>query len=119
MPSRVYGVLSLRVGGQPLEIGTEWTYDIGGITRETVLGAGGPIGHKIMPIAAYIEGTVYDAPDVPLSSFKAIQGQDVTLHLYNGKTVYLRSAAQVGELTVEGHEGAIKLRLEGISGGEA
>ena len=119
MPTPVYGVVSLRIDGNAYDIAGEWTYDIGGTGRESVIGANGLVGHKIVPRAAYIEGNVFDRGDLSLEQLRSIQDSTATLHLRNGKTVWLRGAAQVGELTVAANEGTIQLRLEGVAGGEA
>jgi len=113
-----FGVVSVRVDGEALEISGAWTYDIGGISRESVMGAERPVGTKVMPTVPYIEGTVYDKADVPLSSIKGIQGATATLSLRNGKTIVLRGASQIGELPVDGQEGTMTLRLEGVEGQE-
>lgn len=119
MATRMYGVLSLRADGEALEIATEWTFDLSAFTRETAMGANGPVGHKFTPVAPYFEGEVFDTPEITFDKLKAIQGVSATLQLRSGKTLWLRDAAQVGELTGEAHEGKYRLRLEGREGGEA
>lgn len=119
MASPVFGVLSVRVGGIALEISGEWTYDIGGVSRESAMGAERPVGMKITPTVPYAEGEVFDLPDVPLATIKAIQDTTVTLQLRSGKTFVLSNASQVGELPVNAAEGKMTLRLEGTHGDEA
>ncbi len=113
-----FGVVSVRVDGEALEISGAWTYDIGGVSRESVMGAERPVGTKIVPTIPYIEGEVFDKADVPLSTIKGIQNATATLLLRNGKTIVLRGASQIGELPVDGSEGKMTLRLEGVEGQE-
>ena len=119
MASPVFGVVSVRVNGSALSITGEWTYDIGGLSRETVMGAERPVGVKVMPTTPYIEGEIFDLPEIPISDIKGIQDATITLALRNGKIITLRGASQVGELPVNGAEGKMSLRLEGIEGQEA
>lgn len=119
MASPVFGVVSVRVDGEALEITGEWTYDLGGVSRESVMGAERPVGFKIMPTIPYMEGEAFDLADIPLATIKAIQDTTATLLLRNGKTFVLRGASQVGELPVNGAEGKMTLRLEGVEGQES
>lgn len=119
MSSPQYGVLSLRVDGDALSISGEWTYDVGGRSREEVMGADGVVGFKVTPMPSYFEGTVYDHPDVNINKFRAIQDVSATLSLRNGKTIVLVQASQTGELPVDAQEGTMTLRLVGLNGYEA
>lgn len=118
MASPAFGVVSVRVNGKALSISGEWTYDLGGISRESVMGAERPVGFKVVPTIPFIEGEVFDAEDVPLNTIKGIQDTTVTLLLRNGKTIALRGASQVGELVINAGEGKMTLRLEGVEGQE-
>lgn len=119
MASPLYGVLSMRVDGDALSISGEWTYDVGGRSREEVMGADGVVGFKVTPMPSYFEGTVFDHPDTNINSIKAIQDVSATLSLRNGKTIVLVDASQVGELAVDAQEGTMTLRLVGTKGYEA
>lgn len=118
MATPIFGVLSVRVKGKPLEIAGDWVFSPGGTSRESKLGSNGVVGMKISPTVPYAEGTVFDRGDVSLEDLRGIQDAPATLHMRNGKTYFLRGASQVGELEVNLAEGEIRVRLEAIEGGE-
>lgn len=119
MASQFYGAVSLRIEGEPFEFDAEVTYDIGGESFETVMGAQKPAGLKVMPTAPYIEGTIRDRDDLDLAALKGLKDASITLLLRNGKTIWLNGAAQVGEMAVNAAEGGIAFRFEGQTGGES
>ena len=119
MPTPKYGVEALTIDGEPYDIASEMSYNITTLSSESTLGANGPIGAKIMPRVPFIEGVIYDRADLPLLRLMQTQDATIVLRLRNGKAVYLRGAFVAGEPSVAGGEGAISVRFEGTSAGEA
>lgn len=114
----VAGILSVTRNGTRMKAKGSWTYNLGRLRREAIVGADGVHGFKETPQVAFIEGEITDDSELDLEEFLDAQGQTYMLHLRNGKVVELRDAWHAGEGNVETEETNVAVRFEGLSARE-
>lgn len=112
------GIIYLKAGGVQYEAKGEFTYDIGGFKRTSIVGADGVHGYTREAKAAFIEGAITDSPDLDLRAFAELEDVTVTLELDNGKTIILPEAWYAGDAAVKTKEGEIPVRFEAKKGEE-
>lgn len=112
------GLLQLKVGGVIFDAKGNFSYNLGGVKREAIIGVDTVHGFKETVQVPYIEGAITDRGSLDLKSL--VDGTDltVTVDLANGKTIVLRSAWWAGEGTASTEEAEIPVRWEGASAQE-
>jgi len=75
-------------------------------------------GYKEMIEAPFVEMAVSDAGDLDTKKFQKATDITVTVELGSGKQFVLRNAWHVPQIEVDGVEGQMTLRFEGLSGEE-
>lgn len=119
MPSEhVAGVLSFQLNGSAFRMKGTWTYNLGRVKREAVVGSDGVHGFKEMPQVPFMEGAVTDGRSLVMDDLLDFTDGTCTLHLRNGKVIELRDAWFAGEGTVDTEESEIAVRFEGLGGEE-
>lgn len=97
MSNRIAGTLFIAVDGEIIDAAGEFTYTLGGESRETLTGHDRVHGYKAMPQAPKLEGEIRDNGRLDVARLKAIDNAEITLQLSNGKTVVFSSAWATGE----------------------
>jgi len=119
MPSEhVAGVLSFQLNGSAFRMKGTWTYNLGRVKREAVVGSDGVHGYKEVPQVPFFEGAVTDGRSLVMDDLLGFTEGTCTLHLRNGKVIELREAWFAGEGTVDTEESEIAVRFEGLGGEE-
>lgn len=115
---RVAGLIQLQTNGEVLRAKGAFTYNLGKVKRDAVVGADGVHGYKETPQVAFIEGAITDAGDLDLAALATLRDATVNLTLGNGKMVVLNKAWYAGEGTGNTEEGEVGVRWEGTSAEE-
>ena len=96
-----------------------WTYNIGNLKREAVVGNDGVHGFSDMHQVPFVEGAITDQNDLSLAEIQGLTDVTVTIELANGKTIVLNNAWYASEGNVTTEKGEIAVRFEGLSGEES
>lgn len=112
MSQRRGGMIEVKVGSVMQEAAGAFDFGLGNGVREALVGSARVAGYIEKPQPAYIDGEVFDTPDLDLKALMSVDGETVTLTLANGKVVILRDAWFAGDGKGETAEGKIKVRFE-------
>ncbi|HEY1035546.1 MAG TPA: phage tail tube protein [Pseudoxanthomonas sp.] len=116
--NRVGGIIELKIDGSIQSAKGNFTYNLGRVKRDAVIGADAVHGYKEVPQVAFIEGEITDRQNLNLESLVNTTDATVYLRLANGKIVVLRNSWFAAEGTGNTEEGNIGVRFEGMSGEE-
>ena len=111
------GILYFKRNGTILDAKGNYTYNLGGVKRDAIVGADRVHGFKEMPQVAFIEGEITDKGDLNVKDITGAEDETLTLELRNEKTIVLKNAWFAGEGNVQTEEANIAVRYEG-SGAE-
>ena len=114
----VAGALSFQANGETFRMKGSWTYNIGGVKRDAIVGGDGVHGYKETPQVPFIEGAVTDGKSLVLEDLLNLRDATFTLHLRNKKVIELRNGWFAGEGTVNTEESEISVRFEGLDAKE-
>lgn len=114
----VAGAISFQLNGEIRRLKGNWTYNLGRVKRDAIVGADGVHGYKEVPQVPMMEGAITDGRTLVLEDLLDFTDGTCTLHLRNGKVIELREAWFAGEGTVDTEESEIAVRFEGLSGEE-
>jgi hypothetical protein len=114
MSNRVGGVIFIKADGVQYRAKGSWTYNLGKLKKEGIVGADGMHGYKAMPQVPFIEGAITDDSEISVEKLLELDGATVTLELANGKVISLSNAWFAGEGNVSTEEGEIEARFEGM-----
>lgn len=118
MSNLVAGLLEFKVNGEIQNAKGNFTYNIGKMKREAIVGADRVHGYKGLPQVPFIEGEITDRSDLNLEQFLDIDDATITLTLANGKVICLKQAWYAGDGNVQTEEANIQIRFEGMSAEE-
>lgn len=107
------GTINLKVGGVIQDAKGAFTYNLGNVKREAIVGSDKVHGFKETPQVPFIEGAITDRGNLDLNALTSGTGLTVTLELSNGKTIVLGQGWWAGEGTVNTEEAEIPVRWEG------
>lgn len=113
--NRVAGVCYLKANGKQLTLGGAFTVSPSKVEREGVVGMSGVAGYKETPVIPYIEGEVITTADLDIEELDAFVGGTVTAELANGKNYVLTQAWRAGRSEIDGVEGKLPVRFEGVT----
>ena len=120
MPSnnRRAGIIFIKVDGFQYDAKGSFTYNLGHLKRDAIVGADKVHGFKALPQAPMIEGIITDSGNLDVEALVDIDEATVTLELANGKVILLSEAwyAHEGGITTE--EGEIPVLFQGIKAEE-
>ena len=116
--NRRAGVIYIKVDGNQYSAVGNFTYNLGSLKREGIVGADEVHGFMERVQVPYIEGEITDASDLDLVALQAIEEATCTLELGNGKTIVLREAWYAADGTGNTERGNIQFRMEGKSAEE-
>ncbi len=114
----VAGAISFQLNGEIRRLKGNWTYNLGRVKRDAIVGADSVHGYKETPQIPMMEGAITDGRSLVLEDLLDFTDGTCTLHLRNGKVIELRDAWFAGEGTVDTEESEIAVRFEGLSGEE-
>jgi hypothetical protein len=117
MPSNIWigGTLFFKIGGVQYSLGGSFSVDIGGITREPVVGPDGVHGFNTKYRAPTWEAELLDGSAVLLATIQGIEGQTLTAELDNGKTYVMTNGYQTGDVKLDAVEAKIKANFSGTA----
>lgn len=109
------GTIALSVGGEIQDAKGEFTYQLGTVKRDAIVGQDRVHGYTEKPQVPYIEGTITDRGNLDVKTLFSAKDITVTLGLANGKTISLTEAWFAGEGKGTTSEGELEVRWEGIN----
>lgn len=114
----VGGRVILTIDGDRVSVRGNVTSNIGQtVMRETQSGTDGPHGFSVTDTVPFIELDVTERQEFDLEKLNKVSDATVNAELADGRTLVLRNAAQVGELTRNADDGSVSgARFEGLSG---
>ena len=118
MSEVVAGALSFQLNGAVYRMKGSWTYNLGRVKRDAIVGHDSVHGFKEMPQVPFMEGAVTDGRSLALDDLLDFADGTCTLHLRNGKVIELRNGWYAGEGTVDTEESEIAVRFEGLEAEE-
>ncbi|WP_299377298.1 phage tail tube protein [uncultured Kiloniella sp.] len=118
MGKRIAGTAFVKVDSKQYTLAGSITVSTDEAEREGLSGLSGVAGFKETPRVPFIEGEFFATDDLSLKAIEAITDSTVTAELANGKTYVLRNAWTAGARELDGAEGTLSIKFEGISGDE-
>ena len=116
--NQVAGFISLAVNGVIQQAKGSFTYNIGKVKREAIVGADRVHGFKAMPQVPFIDGEITDRQDLDVEALMDLDEVTITLSLANGKTILLEDAWYAADGDIATEEANIQFRFEGLSAEE-
>lgn len=114
----IAGLLELKVNGEIQNAKGNFTYNLGKMKKEAIVGADRVHGYKGTPQVPFIEGEITDRSDLNVEALVSIDNVTITLSLANGKVIVLKDAWYAADGDVGTEEANIQLRFEGMSAEE-
>ncbi len=119
MAQRIGGIIQVQVDGTVLRAKGDFSYNIGGVKREAVVGTDGEVhGYKETTLVPFIEGAITDDGTVDIKALKGLTDGTITLKLANGKLVSQANSWYAADGTATTAEGEVEVRWEGKSSEE-
>lgn len=119
MPSHlIAGLLEFKTNGEIQNAKGNFTYNLGKVKRDAIVGPDRVHGYKALPQIPFMEGEITDRPDLNLEELLDTDDATLTLTLANGKIIVLKEAWFAGDGNVQTEEANIACRFEGISAEE-
>jgi hypothetical protein len=119
MGQAIGGRIILSIDGIRYRAKGEFTYNLGGYTRETVMGHTGPEGFKKMAREPFVEGEITDTGDFNvIENLYDIEDATIILELANGKVITFKNAWYSGTGDIRTEEGNINFRFTASSAKE-
>lgn len=115
MSNLIAGILEFKVNGEIQNAKGNFTYNLGKMKRDAVVGPDRVHGYKGLPQVPFIEGEVTDRGDMSVEDFLDTDDATYTLGLANGKVVVLKEGWFAGEGNIQTEEANIACRFEGMS----
>lgn len=112
MSNKKAGLLKLKVNGKTLRTAGDFTYGIGTVKKEALIGTDGVHGYKEVPQVSFIEGDIRDGLNIDLKELSEADIESATLELGNKKIIILSDGWVASELTGSTGEATIPLRIE-------
>lgn len=117
-PNRIAGTAFLKVDGEQFALRGSLTISIDAFERAGVAGVDGVHGYTEIPRVPFIEGEFSDIRGLSIRRLSDICNATVTAETLNGKTYLLRNAWTSTARELNGTEGTVTVRFEGMSGEE-
>jgi hypothetical protein len=115
---RVGGLIAFKIDGNQYKAKGNFSYNLGRVKRDGVIGAEAVHGFKETPQLAFIEGEITDDIDLDLATLLDATDVTVTLQLGSGKVIVQNHAWFAGEGTGQTEDGNIQVRFESDSAQE-
>lgn len=109
-----FGKAFIKVDGALLESMPGASLDVGGVTRNTVLGGNAVLGFAEAPKQAVLQCQIAVGAGTSLADLRAIKSATVTFECDTGQTYVIRNAWLVNPpVATDGEGGAVPLQFEG------
>jgi len=119
MAAAIGGTITLAIDGKRYRAKGEFTYNLGGYNRTTIMGHTGPEGFKVEAREPFLEGSLTDSKDFSIvQDLYSVEDASILLELANGKTITFKNAWYSGNGDVKTMEGEINLKFTAISAQE-
>lgn len=110
---RIAGVIEFNINGRRRQAKGEFTYNLGALKRESIIGADEVHGFKETVQPAFIEGSITDEETLDIKNdLLNLTNDTISLKLNNNKRVVLRNAYYTADGSVTSEEGEIEVRFE-------
>lgn len=116
--NRRAGRITLYVDGVLMDAKGNFSYSMGGVTREAIVGADRIHGYREPVSVPYLEGTITDRGDLDVAALRGLTDTTVQLVAGSGKTIIFRNAWFAGEGVQTTEEAEIEVRFECMSAEE-
>lgn len=114
MAKRVAGICYFRVDGIMYSLKGSLTISPADVTRESVVGLDRVHGYKESPLAPYISVQLTKTPEISLLSLTKVTDSTVTAECADGTVYTLRNAFHTGTSELDGGEGQVTVRFDGL-----
>ena len=119
MPSnRIGGTAYLKADGEQFALRGDLVISIDPTERTGFAGLDGVHGYSEAPRVPFIEGSFSDIGNLSLTRLQRMRDVTVTAEVLSGKTYLLRNAWTGPARELNGAEGSVTVRWEGMSGEE-
>ena len=112
---RVAGTCFVKRDGVQYSLKGSLTIQPLSVERTGVTGMDGIHGYSETPVVPFIELEVTKTPDLSVKAFEGVTDSTITAELADGTVYVLRNAWFSGQLSVDGGEGKVKLKFEGLA----
>lgn len=112
--NRIAGTAYVKVDGKQYALEGSLTVSPDPEEREGKAGLSGVAGYAETPRVPFIEGTFFATQELSLEEVRAIVDATVTAELANGKVYVLRNAWAAGARELNGAEGTVAIKFEGM-----
>jgi len=113
--NRVSGIIELKTNGEIQNAKGSFTYNLGRLKKEMIVGQDRVHGYKALPQVPFIEGEITDRGSLNLETFMDADDVTVTLSLANGKVIVLKEGVYAADGDGSTEEANIQARWEGMS----
>jgi hypothetical protein len=117
-PWAIGGTAYFKVDGAQYAIKGSLNISIDPFERTGVAGMDGPHGYTEAPRIPFIEGEFSDIGGLSLITLQQICNSTITVELLNGKTYLLRNAWTATARELNGTDGVVTIKFEGMKGEE-
>ena len=118
MANRVSGIFYVRIDGVQRNAMGNFTYNLGAVKREPVIGADGIHGFSEMPQSPRIEGEITDQSDLDVETMLNLTDTTITLELANGKVIVLSNAYYAGDGDIGTENANVQILFHGLEATE-
>ncbi len=112
---RVAGTCYLKQNGVQYALKGSLTINFTATMREGIAGLDGIHGYKESPRVPSIEAQLTKGPELALKDLAGVTSATITAECADGTTYVLTEAWQAGELALDGAEGQVNVKFEGMS----
>jgi len=113
---RIGGTIDVQVAGAPLSAAGEFTIDVIGLERSTLIGTSGRAGYKEEVKPCFIEGEIYVTSETDIEALHSQTNTTCQVNGANGKRYILFNAWSCTSPEIATSEGKVKIRFEGMKG---
>lgn len=111
----VAGTAYVKLDGGQLALSGSLKIQPSDVERAGVTGLSGIGGYKESPAIPSIEIQVFDVPEISLTALKNVKNSTVTAEVSNGKVYVLSNAWSCPPFDLDGAEGQVTIKFEGMS----
>lgn len=108
------GTIEIKANGEIYDAVGSFSYNLGRVKREALVGSDKVHGYKETPQVPFIEGEIRDRGNLDLAAVVTAKDVTITLTLGNDKIVVLREGWFAGDGTASTEEAVIPVRWEGM-----
>jgi len=118
MANKIAGTAYVKVDGTQYTLAGRLTVSTTSLEREGRAGLSGVVGYVERPRVPFVEGDFHTTSDLSVEELEDITDATVKVELANGKIYILREAWTTAAFELDGSEGTVSVRFEGLEGKE-